>query len=38
VEDTAMPLSPQEAVNRINEQVTVEMRVKAAVFCLKWYH
>ncbi len=28
-----MPLSPQEAVNRINEQVIVEMQVKAAKNC-----
>lgn len=28
-----MPLSPQEAVNRVNEQVTVEMLVKAAKNC-----
>jgi hypothetical protein len=28
-----MPLSPQEAVTRINEQVTVEMLVKAAKNC-----
>jgi DNA/RNA endonuclease YhcR with UshA esterase domain len=28
-----MPLSPQEAVKRINEQVTVEMLVKAAKNC-----
>jgi hypothetical protein len=28
-----MPLSPQEAANRVNEQVTVEMLVKAAKNC-----
>lgn len=28
-----MPLSPHEAINRINEQVTVEMPVKAAKNC-----
>jgi DNA/RNA endonuclease YhcR with UshA esterase domain len=28
-----MPLFPQEAVNRVNEQVTVEMLVKAAKNC-----
>ena len=28
-----MPLSPQEAANRVNEQVTVEMPVKAAKNC-----
>ena len=28
-----MPLSPQEAVNRVNEPVTVEMLVKAAKNC-----
>jgi DNA/RNA endonuclease YhcR with UshA esterase domain len=28
-----MPLSPQDAVKRINEQVTVEMLVKAAKNC-----
>jgi DNA/RNA endonuclease YhcR with UshA esterase domain len=28
-----MPLSPQEAANRINEQVTVEMLVRAAKNC-----
>jgi DNA/RNA endonuclease YhcR with UshA esterase domain len=28
-----MPLSPLEAVNRVNEQVTVEMLVKAAKNC-----
>jgi hypothetical protein len=32
-EDAAMPLSPLEAANRINEQVTVEMLVKAAKNC-----
>jgi hypothetical protein len=33
VEDSAMPLSPLEAINRINEKVTVEMIVKAAKNC-----
>jgi hypothetical protein len=28
-----MPLSPLEAANRVNEQVTVEMLVKAAKNC-----
>jgi hypothetical protein len=28
-----MPLSPLEAVNRVNEKVTVEMLVKAAKNC-----
>jgi DNA/RNA endonuclease YhcR with UshA esterase domain len=28
-----MPLSPQEAANRVNEQVTVEMLVRAAKNC-----
>jgi hypothetical protein len=28
-----MPLSPVDAVNRVNEQVTVEMLVKAAKKC-----
>ena len=28
-----MPLSPPEAANRVNEQVTVEMLVKAAKNC-----
>jgi DNA/RNA endonuclease YhcR with UshA esterase domain len=28
-----MPLTPQEAVSRINEQVTVEMLVRAAKNC-----
>jgi hypothetical protein len=28
-----MPLSPLEAINRINERVTVEMHVKAAKNC-----
>ena len=28
-----MPLSPQEAVNQVNEPVTVEMLVKAAKSC-----
>jgi DNA/RNA endonuclease YhcR with UshA esterase domain len=28
-----MPLSPREAANRVNEQVTVEMLVKAAKNC-----
>jgi hypothetical protein len=28
-----MPLSPQEAVSRISEQVTVEILVKAAKNC-----
>ena len=32
-EGAAMPLSPIEAINRINEQVTVEMLVKAAKNC-----
>jgi DNA/RNA endonuclease YhcR with UshA esterase domain len=33
VEDSAVPLSPLEAINRINEKVTVEMIVKAAKNC-----
>jgi DNA/RNA endonuclease YhcR with UshA esterase domain len=33
VEDAAMPLSPLEAATRVNEQVTVEMHVKAAKNC-----
>ena len=28
-----MPLSPDEAVNRVNEQITVEMQVMAAKNC-----
>jgi DNA/RNA endonuclease YhcR with UshA esterase domain len=33
VEDAAMPLSPLEAAHRVNEQITVQMLVKAAKNC-----
>ena len=32
-DDSAIPLTPLEAIDRINEQITVEMLVKAAKNC-----